>query len=202
MILAAGAAAAFLLLALGVVRGEADAFDRRVMEGFAALSNPATDAFFLAITWLGSSFILIPVVMLIGLALAAYRRSRDAVFLIALYSSATLGTWLLKSVFERERPQLHAALVQISPGDWSFPSSHTTQAAAFALGLWLLVTRLRPAWSVPAGLVLGALALLVAVSRLHLQVHWPSDLLGGWLAAFFWLGIITAAFGRLRSHAP
>lgn len=194
------AAATFIVLTLAVTRGDTAAFDRWTMDAFAAISAPATDAFFLAITWLGSAYVLIPAAALIGLALAARRQWTDAAQLAGIYAAASLSAWLLKSVFERERPQLHAALVEIAHGDWSYPSSHATQAAAFAAGLWLLIAREGPRWRLPAGLALAAIVLLVAASRLHLQVHWPSDLLGGWLVALFWAGTVAAAAGRYREN--
>jgi len=202
LVLAVGSAAIFFGLAFAVTRGAATSFDHMTVDAFAALSTPATDAFFRAVTWLGSGFVLIPALALIGLVLAARRLWADAILLAGIYAGASLTTWLLKWVFERERPRLHAALVEIAQGDWSFPSSHATQSAAFALGLWLLVAHARPHWRLPAGLALGALALLVAASRLHLQVHWPSDLLGGWLVALFWAGTAAASAGRFREKTP
>ncbi len=49
-----------------------------------------------------------------------------------------------------------------------------------------------PPWRVAAGLALAAIVLLVAASRLHLQVHWPSDVLAGILVAVFWAGVASA----------
>lgn len=184
-------------LTLAMQHGLTASFDRAVLDHFAASRGPALDDFFQAVTWLGSSHVLAPAAVLILAILAARRRWASAWPLGTIYFGASLTTWLLKQAFGRERPQLHAALAEVARSDWSFPSGHATHAAAFALGLWLLVARLRPAWRVPAGLVLGAIVLLVAASRLHLQVHWPSDVLAGILVALFWAGLASAfAFGR------
>lgn len=200
--LAVGAAAVFLALALAVTRGGTAGIDHMTMNAFAALRAPGTDAFFLTITWLGSSYVLIPALSLIGLVLAARRLWADVILLAGIYAGASLSTWLLKLVFERERPQLHAALAEVARSDWSFPSGHATHAAAFALGLWLLAARNRMRRPALLCLALFTLVLLVSLSRLHLQVHWPSDVLGGWLVALFWAGAAAAAAGRYREKSP
>lgn len=176
-------------LSLAVAHGLTAGFDRALLADFAALRGPGRDGFFLTVTWLGSGYVLAPAALLIAAALAARRERRATALFVLTYFGASLTTWLLKMAMGRERPALHAPLVEIAAWDWSFPSSHATQSAAFALGLWLLVARLRPGWRWPAGLALAAVVLLVAASRLHLQVHWPSDLIGGLLVAVAWAGL-------------
>ncbi|WP_422126429.1 phosphatase PAP2 family protein [Thioalkalivibrio sulfidiphilus] len=190
------ALAGLLLLTLIVTRDWTAGFDRMTLKAFAALRGPVPDAFFQAVTWLGSSYVLIPSVFLAMVLLAARRQWASASLVGLTYFGASLTTWLLKTAVGRERPLLHAMLAEIAPADWSFPSGHATHAAAFALGLWLVAARYRPRWRVPSGVVLGGLVLLVSASRLHLQVHWPSDVLAGWLVAVFWAGIAYAAACR------
>ncbi len=187
--------AVLALLTLAMQHGQTASFDRAVLDHFAAARGPALDGFFLAVTWLGASHALVPATVLILALLAARRQWASVWSMGTIYFGAALTTWMLKQAAGRERPQLHAALAEVARSDWSFPSGHATHAAAFALGLWLLLARLRPAWRVPAGLVLGAVVLLVAASRLHLQVHWPSDVLAGILVALFWAGL-ASTFGR------
>jgi undecaprenyl-diphosphatase len=57
------------------------------------------------------------------------------------------------------------------------------QAAALALALCLVAARPGRAWAV----TLVGVALLVGLSRVYLQVHYPSDVLVGMLAALFWV---------------
>lgn len=190
-----GAVAALLglmLLGLAVTRGDTAALDRATLDAFAAWRGPAVDAFFRGVTWLGSGAVLAPATALILVALAARRQWASTWLLGTTYFGASLTTWLLKQAVGRERPQLHAALDVVERSDWAFPSGHATHAAAFALGLWLLAARHRPDLRVPVGIALGAMVLLVAASRLHLQVHWPSDVLAGMLVAVFWAGLASA----------
>ena len=104
---------------------------------------------------------------------------------------------VLKPLIGRVRPfavNPDVLLLIAPPGDASFPSGHT--AASFA-AVFALRTAGSPLWK-PA-LVLAA---VIALSRLYLYVHWPSDVLGGALlgAAVGWAGakLAEAARSRLR----
>jgi len=189
---AAAALLGLMLLSLAVTRGDTAALDRAILDVFAALREPAVDAFFRGVTWLGSGYVLAPATALILVALAARRHWASVWLLGTTYFGASLTTWLLKKAVGRERPQLHAALEEMARSDWSFPSGHATHAAAFALGLWLLAARRRPDLRAPVGIALGTAVLMVATSRLHLQVHWSSDVLAGMLVAIFWVGLASA----------
>lgn len=185
-----GCAALGLAMAHGVTEG----FDRALLAGFAALRGPLADGFFLAVTWLGSGYVLAPATLLIATALDARRERAAAGLLVLTYFGASITSWLLKPAMGRDRPALHAPLPENAAWDWSFPSSHAAQSAAFALGLWLLVARFRPRWRLAVGVALAAMVFAVAASRLHLQAHWPSDVMGGLLVATCWAGVAVALF--------
>jgi undecaprenyl-diphosphatase len=104
----------------------------------------------------------------------------------------TLSNSALKALFARPRPEVFDHLDYT--WDLSFPSGHSAQNACLYLLLALLVHR-RIAWAgVP-------LAILIGLSRVVLGVHWPSDVLAGWLegAAFALLGAhVSRTLGRNR----
>ncbi|MEW5755540.1 MAG: phosphatase PAP2 family protein [Pseudomonadota bacterium] len=167
--------------------------DRRVLAVLYSLRQPSLDAFFTAITWLGSIAVLLPA----ALALA-WRFWRKGQWAAALLLPASLGgAWVLahigKTLVDRPRPDLFPALINV-PADSSFPSAHTVQITAFALA-WVLAPGTRRSW---AGFIAAAATiLLVAVSRLYLQVHYPSDVLVGLIVATGWvLGLRLALAGR------
>lgn len=82
-------------------------------------------------------------------------------------------------------------------GDWAghasgfaFPSGHaTTSAMAAGLLAWAVVRRARPAVARVVCAVLVCWAVAVGGTRIYLGVHWPSDVLAGWLLATAWLGL-------------
>jgi undecaprenyl-diphosphatase len=70
------------------------------------------------------------------------------------------------------------------PPDWSFPSAHTAQASAFFLVLAVIaIRRLPPRLSLPTALCSLLIVAGVGYSRIYLQVHYTSDVIGGLILA-------------------
>lgn len=103
----------------------------------------------------------------------ADRTAMAAVLWTGLGTAVCVAAGLtLKQVFTETRPCLAlapVATVQPCPGpsDYSFPSDHTTIAAALAVGLWLAHRKL--------GLIAVALTLIEGFSRVYLGQHYPHD---------------------------
>lgn len=158
---------------------------------FHALRSDSTDRLAAALTWAGSLALLLPLALA---RMAWLRRQQQPWPEAAFVTAALLGTTLLvhavKLLVMRPRPDLFPTGLPLPP-DLSFPSAHTAQVLAVVLALWLQPGRPRPGaiWLV-AGL---ALAGAVAATRLHLQVHWPTDLIGGALMATIWVLALARA---------
>jgi undecaprenyl-diphosphatase len=133
-------------------------------------------------TWLGSLWLLLPLALALALFLWRAGRARQAGLLLGGLLGATVLAQVFKAWIARPRPDLFPALAGL-PADASYPSAHTMQAVAVALSLALLAGR-RHAWSWP---ILALVAALVGWSRIHLQVHFPTDVLAGALAAVLWV---------------
>lgn len=133
----------------------------------------------LAITWLGSLFVLAPAALIIGIWLTrAGQRNQAGLLVSALFGAALLGR-IAKWWIERPRPDVHSWLSSL-PVDSSYPSLHTMQAVAFFLGLALIFGK-KSYWPVAF-----MMATVIAVSRLYLQVHFPTDVIAGAVAAAIW----------------
>ena len=111
--------------------------------------------------------------------------SGEVALLVAVTGGQVLSHWA-KGLFDRPRPDLvsHEAYVYTA----SFPSGHSMMAAATYLTLAVMLARAAPSRALKAYVVAVALllALAVGVSRVYLGVHWPSDVLAGWLAGAAW----------------
>ncbi len=118
---------------------------------------------------------------LLALALAIlWRRARDrAIWLLLLVIGGTLLNLALKQVFAAPRPDLlpHLDIVHT----YSFPSGHSAGNMMFFGALAMLAGR---RWAYGAG---GAIIALIGASRVWLGVHWPSDVMAGWIEGLGWL---------------
>ena len=138
------------------------------------------------VTWLGSGFVLWPVVIGSGLALWWWRREWLPAVLPALSLAGAWG-WsrLTKTLVARPRPPAVDWLGTFH--GWSYPSEHAAQAlgAWGMLGLMVMAGRSFRARTL---LMTGAflIALVVGLSRLYLAAHWMTDVLGGWALAGVW----------------
>ncbi|MEU8927769.1 phosphatase PAP2 family protein [Kitasatospora sp. NPDC048545] len=85
---------------------------------------------------------------------------------------------------------------------FSFPSGHSFTSALSAGLLALAVARAHPAAAreATAGAVLFTVA--IGLSRVYLGVHWPLDVLGGWLLALWWLAVGAVVLRPLQRAAP
>ncbi len=124
------------------------------------------------------------------------------VFLIAVTVGQTLMSTFVKDLLDRVRPTANPIAHTLGP---SFPSGHTTGAAACfaAFALVLGRGRSRNAQSLLAGAAVFV-AIAVAASRVLLGVHWLSDVIGGLALGWAWFALCSIAFGGrlLRFGAP
>ncbi|MBM7868137.1 phosphatase PAP2 family protein [Heliobacterium gestii] len=140
-----------------------------------------------AITGLGSAQFLLPASVAAAVLLYLRRTPQRLSMLLAALLAWGVLNHPMKLFFERARPDMAMALVHESSA--SFPSGHTLGAALILPALFMAITgRSRP----PAVTLLPIT--LVAISRIYLGAHWPSDVLASLLAALvFWVAVL---YGR------
>ncbi len=154
---------------------------------------------FRLVTRFGNAEVAVPATVGVAVALLALprrgfhhiRASEGFVWLGVLAGSWSLNQWL-KTIFRRERPPLLHRLVTES--SYSFPSGHSVFASVFfatlALELVELIPRPRPWLRALAVLLCLTAAVLVAASRVWLGVHYPTDVIGGFLLGVGWVGSV------------
>ena len=129
-------------------------------------------------------------------ALFWLRCRREGVLLGLTVLSASLVNVGFKAVFGRPRPEIVPHLTEA--GGASFPSGHSFNAASSYIAFALAFAALSPRASVRHTLIAGAmlLSLAVAWSRVWLGVHWPSDVMAGWLGGAGWAFLASALLYR------
>ena len=164
-----------------VVRSMRRADDPSIAIGSTTLTEIARD-----ITALGS----VTVLSLMTLAAAGYllvRRQYRAMWftLLATVSGAILST-ILKASFQRERPSIVPHLTETMSS--SFPSGHSMLSAMVYLTLGTLLMRLTRNRAAKAYILVIAivLAVMVGLTRIYLGVHYPTDVMAGWVAGLTW----------------
>jgi len=152
------------------------------------LSNPVFNKFFALITNV-KNWMAIYILFALLLIIKGRKKGRVALALTLIMITATdqIGFRVLKEYFHRIRPctALHDAFLPVGPtGAFSFPSNHALNNFAIATFFAILY----PKYKTP----LFITASLVAISRVYLGLHYPSDILGG--------AIIGTGFGFLFAY--
>ena len=201
-------AVAFFVLAAKVLEGDTQSFDARVLRSLRRADDPSIPigpawlrSGALDITALGSPTVLGLVTLTICGFLLLQRMARTAAFVFV----ATTGGWALNSVlkdlFQRPRPEVVPHLREVM--SLSFPSGHAMTSAAVYLTLGALSMRLvdrRIAKFYCMAVAMGV-SVLVGVSRVFLGVHYPTDVLAGWIAGMIWALICWTVERRIERAA-
>lgn len=193
LLLSLGVIALFANIVEEVAEGESSRFDKMVLLWIHWYSPNWLDGVMRFVTALGYYWVVIP--LLAVATYAFYRKGRTiaAGLLVVSTVGGIVLTTALKTVFQRDRPELFDSGYTAS--FYSFPSGHATIAVGFYGTLTLLVAwRLSGfrRWAVV--LVSVALVLLIGFSRLYLGVHYPTDVLAGFLAAPVWISTIGLCY--------
>ena len=155
------------------------------------------------VTWLGSSFFIIPFGVAVGAYLWRRRRTWRPLVMVAAAFLGAAGLYdIVKPAVGRARP---GAALQVGGPDIgnAFPSGHATQTISFygMLAVVLIVSyapRRRWPFAIGAALV----TLVVGASRLYLGVHWLTDVLGGYALGLAWLSLVMVTSLLLEGRRP
>ncbi|AFZ56780.1 phosphatase PAP2 family protein [Anabaena cylindrica FACHB-243] len=157
-------------------------WDAPILWAIHSTANPQLDIFAVVLTKWGSFWTALPVLSAIAILLLRDRRWRTFAYLL----TTALGTLLInrtaKEFMHRVRPQLWIS--KAPEFDYAFPSGHAMTSMTL-VAILVILTWHRPwRWLV---LTIGSLYLLaIAWTRLYLGVHFPSDILAGWMVALAW----------------
>lgn len=171
-------------------------FELNILDWFQTLHTPVLDKFMTSVTKLGDAGIFWIILTLVFLAIPKMRRT-GVIMAAALLTDLLICNVFLKNIVARTRPYDINTTVELLVArlhDYSFPSGHT--AASFASVTALYLSGERRLW-----IIALVISCLIAVSRLYLYVHYPTDVLGGIIFGCLsgWIGyhIVKFAEGKM-----
>ena len=151
-----------------------------ILRWLQTIHTDALDVFMKSVTSLGNGGIFW---IILAVAFLAFRRTRlvGLSMAVALLMGFIVGDLTMKPLIARVRPYDAAGFTGLlieRQKDYSFPSGHTQAAFASAWVIWYYYRK--------AGIAALVLAAIIAFSRLYLFVHYPTDVLAGFLMGSFW----------------
>jgi membrane-associated phospholipid phosphatase len=180
----AGGAVAFAgvaALAAAADRGWLAAADRRAFEAVRTRRGPSATRVAHAVSALAEPGVVYPVLALAGVSAARRDGWLSAGAPCLAVAGGAVARRRLSRLIARQRPPAAAWLIE--PEGFSLPSKHTT-LAVLATGATARALGVRGGPARVMTLLAGA---GIGVSRVYLGVHWPTDVIAGWLFAEGWL---------------
>lgn len=170
-------------------------FELNILDWFQTLHTPVWDKFMTSVTKLGDAGIFWIILTLVFLAIPKMRRT-GVIMAAALLTDLLICNVFLKNIVARTRPYDINTTVELLVArlhDYSFPSGHT--AASFASVTALYLSGERRLW-----IIALVISCLIAVSRLYLYVHYPTDVLGGIIFGCLsgWIGYHIVKFAERK----
>ncbi len=192
----------FALFAWIVLGGATQAADERVLQWFEANRTPGVDTIMLEITTLGDGIVLFMIVAVASVFLWLTRHRWSVYLLLIGYVGGWILNRVLKDAFERPRPAVVEGIDIVH--SLSFPSGHAMTSVIAYGAVAYLVARLAPkptlrrfTWGLAILIILA-----IGTSRMYLGVHYPSDVLGGYLAGLAWLAFVASGVTAVRFFEP
>jgi undecaprenyl-diphosphatase len=200
-LVAAAAIAIFAALASAVAAGFTQQFDESVLRWFEAHRSETLNQVMLEITTLGTGVVLVMIVLIASVFLWVTKHHWSVYVLLLGVLGAKLFNTLLKGTFARERPSIVEWATQVHTP--SFPSGHAMSSLVVYGSVAYLVSRLEPSRRLKrltfalAAVIVG----LIGISRMYLGVHYPSDVIAGFLAGFAWIALVATLLTSVRYFA-
>jgi len=186
----------FLKLASEVMEGETLAFDVRILRAFRKADDPSRpigpawiESTLVDLTALGGPTVLGLVVLAVIGFLLLQARYRTAFAILLTAASGELLNSAMKSVFMRPRPDVvpHLRIAY----ETSFPSGHAMDSAIIYLTMGAMLMRIseRRLTKIYCCTMAMVLTFLIGLSRVYLGVHYPTDVLAGWIIGLMWASV-------------
>lgn len=189
LIVAALAIIGFVQITDEVLSKEIDIYNNAILKFFYDMRSPLMNEVAMQLTALGSGVVVPIIAFFFILILLGNKRKRTAISFAVMIVGAGALIMVLKLFFAIARPDAYEPLVKEMT--YSFPSGHAVISFTLYGGMaaWLFVSRRKERWVWFTSFFLVLLAAVIALTRVYLGVHWPSDIAAGACIAAFWVSL-------------
>lgn len=171
-------------------------FDQTVISFIQGLESPMLTVIMKVFTFIGSikSIVVLSLLVVFFLYTVLKHRSELILFIAVVLGSNILFV-SLKVFFQRARPDFHR-LIEV--GGYSFPSGHATNALTlYGILTFLLWRHIPVRWRRMLLIFVSTMMIvMIGTSRIYLGVHYPTDIISGYLAGGFWLAMAIWIYQR------
>lgn len=172
------------------------AWDKAVLLVIHSTTDPILDRIAITITPLGVFYGVFPVSAVVSIALLYQRQWRKLTYLLVTLLGSAIINRTAKIWLHRDRPDFWESLTPHT--DFSFPSGHAMSSMTLVAALVILTWGTR--WCGWTSAIGGLFVLIIAWTRLYLGVHFPSDILAGWMVSLAWaIGVSLVIRPQLES---
>ena len=191
----------FEWIAEEVLEGDTIHFDQTIRAFVHGLASPGLTVLMRLLTEIGTLFITLPATAILCVVLWRKNRRNGAILLAATMTGAVLLMYVLKLVFHRHRPDSYFGYPV--PQNFSFPSGHALGAFCFCGVVAVIASSEVKTLGARIAIWTAAVLLTVGIglSRIYLGVHYPSDVLGGYLAATVWVSGVGWIYRHYRRRS-
>lgn len=189
----------FVLISIAVNHDVLYAFDHSIISIVQQFENDVLTKIFIIFTNIGSFLGSLTILFCLLYVFFKFKWVNEGIILTFVTLITPLSNLLLKQLMQRPRPHLHR-LIEI--GGFSFPSGHSMYAASlYGITFVLLWGKCTQMWQ---RILLTAVTVLmismIGVSRIYLGVHYPSDVLGGYIISIFIISITVYTYLLIKKY--
>lgn len=162
---------------------------------------PAFGGYVDFVNLVGNGWVLIALALIGAAGLAAARAPAEATLLLLAIGPRLVNS-VLKGVIQRPRPSQELVDVSGHATNYSFPSGHAVGTSVLLGALFLIIPAVVPMRPLRWLLQTACLLLIVSAgaARVYVGVHWPSDVLGGYLLALMFLIPAIDAYRAIKGN--
>jgi membrane-associated phospholipid phosphatase len=174
------------------------AFDKTVIDWFHSFNYPHVSQFMFWVTQTGSGIWITTFSLVTVYWLWFYKKDALSIlFFIITVSGGAILNYYLKLVFQRLRPSLDATIGAVG---FSFPSGHAMGSMIFYgfIGYLVISSERKRSSKIITSIVLFLFIVLIGISRIYLNAHFPSDVIAGFCAGLLWLILTITALRTIK----